>query len=190
MSAAAPARLALPSPAAAEVSEELVEWAREVARHVRRRLPAHFDAEDLEQTAIIAAWQAVGEYDAERGVPFSAFAYPLVRYACLMSVRRRHWKNAQHDPLPESLTDPAPPPDELADREGARRHVRRLIDTLPERERQVLALHYTAEVPMAQVAEQMAISPKLAYALRGRGLTLLRAELKRRGLDRADLGWS
>ena len=67
-------------------------WAEGVARSVRRGLPPSFDVEDLEQAARIELWRQVQKFDAARGVPFQAFAYPAVRGAVLMQTRRRQMK--------------------------------------------------------------------------------------------------
>jgi RNA polymerase sigma factor (sigma-70 family) len=77
-------------------------WAAVIARNVHRKLPPSFDLCDLEQVARIEMWRRVQMYDPATNDSFQGFAYLPVRGACLMSVRRRAFKEATH----ESLTIP------------------------------------------------------------------------------------
>jgi RNA polymerase sigma factor (sigma-70 family) len=86
--------------------EKNLEWASIVARNVARKLRPSFEVADLEQVARIEMWKRCQLYDTqnERGVPFQAYAYLAVRGACLMSVRRRAWKEATNTSLERNFT--------------------------------------------------------------------------------------
>ncbi len=98
-----------------ELVERNLEWAAAIGREVQRKLPPSFDAGDLEQVARIEMWNRATLYDAHnsRGTPFRAFAYQYVRGACLMSVRRRNWRESTADPIPPRELCAKPLPDQL-----------------------------------------------------------------------------
>lgn len=82
-----------------------MDWAADVARKAAMALPPSIDVEDLTQVAQIALWQAAQKFDESQGVPFRAFAWQPVRGAIYMSVRRRSYREATHDELPDAITD-------------------------------------------------------------------------------------
>ncbi len=83
--------------------KEILAWVGAIARRVHRKLPPSFDVEDLEQTALIAHWHCVERYDPSRNDNYRGFAYSTIRGAVLMSCRRRHYREATHEPL--AVTD-------------------------------------------------------------------------------------
>jgi RNA polymerase sigma factor (sigma-70 family) len=85
--------------------DDNVPWAKLVAARVHRKVPPCFELSDLEQEATLAMWKQCQRYDPfnEKGTPFQAFAYLAVRGACLMSVRRRAWRESQHQQLGGSM---------------------------------------------------------------------------------------
>jgi DNA-directed RNA polymerase specialized sigma24 family protein len=65
-------------------------WADQIATNLHRRLPKHFDLDDLKQEARIAAWRKTLTYDPALNDNFQAYAFLAVRGACLMICRRKH----------------------------------------------------------------------------------------------------
>lgn len=91
-----------------ELLDGNMEWAAGVARGVAARLPKSFDKESMIQEATIALWKAAEQYDPSRGVPFRAWAWPMVRGAVYMSVRRRNYRDATMDALPAVMVETRP----------------------------------------------------------------------------------
>ena len=99
-----PDRAAPPAPPRFEElfnDKEILAWVGAIARRVHRKLPPSFDVEDLEQTALIAHWRCVERYDPSRNDNYRAFAYSTIRGAVLMSCRRRAYREATHEELPQ-----------------------------------------------------------------------------------------
>ena len=91
--------------------EEHRVWAESIAKAVRRRLPPSFELDDLKQTALIAHWGCVEQFDPSRGVPYRAFAYMKIQGAILMSCRRRHYREATHEELEGTHVETRPNPE-------------------------------------------------------------------------------
>ena len=90
--------------AAQRIFDENLPWALKIARSVIRKLPPSFESDDVLQEARIELWRRAQLYQENNGrpgkdpngTPFQAYAYLAVRGACLMSVRRKNWTEAQH----------------------------------------------------------------------------------------------
>jgi len=70
--------------------ESLVDVARAIARRTAMRFPQHslVDVDDMENVALVAAWQAVQNYDVSFGATLETYARTRVRGAILDEVRR------------------------------------------------------------------------------------------------------
>ena len=79
---------------------EHLDWSKVVAKRVHGQLPPSFlDLADLEQEAAIALWEQVQRYDPSKNNNVRGFAYLAVRGAVLMSVRRKHYREATNEEL-------------------------------------------------------------------------------------------
>jgi RNA polymerase sigma factor for flagellar operon FliA len=67
---------------------------RRIARHVARRLPYHFEIEDLIQAAMVSLLEATQCYTG--GVSFEMCARYRIRGALLHSVRKSDWRPRSH----------------------------------------------------------------------------------------------
>lgn len=155
------------------VNEHLA-WARALAAEVHRKLPPSFDIEDLESVALLELWERAKLYDPinDRGTPFKGYAYRYIRGAVLMSCRRRHFKDATHDPIPEKAICPAPAPDELVLKkqerknvDGPRQYRQRLwllgaIDRLKSQDAYMVYAVYVHEREVADVAKLFGMEPR------------------------------
>jgi RNA polymerase sigma factor (sigma-70 family) len=92
-------------PTREQLLEENLSWASLIARNVKRKLPASFDLCDLEQVAHIELWRRTQLWDPEKNDSFRGYAYLPVRGAVLMSVRRRHFREATHESLDEVMSE-------------------------------------------------------------------------------------
>ncbi len=153
--------------------KENLEWARALAREVHRKLPPSFDPGDLESVALIEMWERAKLYDPDndRGTPFRGFAYQYVRGAVLMSVRRKNFTEATHDPIPLQSVCPSPAPDQVVaakqqrkNVDGPRQYRQRTwlltaIDRLKSLDAYMVYAVYIHEREVAEVAKLFGLEP-------------------------------
>lgn len=63
-------------------------FVRHVLGRVACDLPEHIDRENLESAGVLGLVEAAGQYDPDRGVAFTTFAYPRIRGAIVDELRR------------------------------------------------------------------------------------------------------
>jgi RNA polymerase sigma factor (sigma-70 family) len=108
------------------------------------------EAEDIVQEVLVKVlphWSSIQE---PRGYVLSA-----IRRAAWASARRSRMYRAV---LSEDIAEMADPSDELALHEAGI-WVNEILGTLPPRQREAVALHYQAGLPIAEVSERMEMSP-------------------------------
>jgi len=121
-------------------------------------------AEDVAQDAFVAAYLHLGELRDPQAFP--AWFKQLVRSAATRHLRRNARGGASE--LPDA--GDADPIEAIASADDAHR-LHRAIESLPEHERAVVALHYLADLPYPKVAELLGIS---ASAAKKRGFSARR----------------
>jgi RNA polymerase sigma-70 factor, ECF subfamily len=164
---------------------------RMVGVRMDRRLAARVDPSDVVQEALADAARRLPAYVRDRPLPF----FPWLRRLAwdrLAVLYRTHVRAARRSVAREE--PPALPGEsvlELADRllargsgpsTGPRREerralVRRALERLPERDREVLVLRQLEELTVAEVAAVLGIGEKAVYARQLRALERLRAAL-------------
>lgn len=138
------------------------------------------EAPDIAQEAFVLAFRHLGEL--EDPAAFPAWLLRLVRTATNRRTRRRRLATMPLDAEPgdegpDALTDPSAGPDEVVLAATEASEVRAAVERLPEGERCVVALHYLAEMPYAEVATFLGITvsaaKKRAWSARARLKELL-----------------
>lgn len=112
-----------------------------------QRLRDRERAEDAVQEMFAAVWRSAGSYKPERG-PAAPWLYAIARNAIVDRVRAR-------DDLPmdpPDMTSDEPGPAERAESSYVSWRVHRALETLPEREREVLELAYWSGLSQSEVA--------------------------------------
>ncbi|HEY2543901.1 MAG TPA: sigma-70 family RNA polymerase sigma factor [Gaiellaceae bacterium] len=112
-----------------------------------QRLRDRERAEDAVQEMFAAVWRSAGSYRPERG-PAAPWLYAIARNAIVDRVRAR-------DDLPmepPDLTSDEPGPAERAESSYVSWRVHRALETLPEREREVVELAYWSGLSQSEVA--------------------------------------
>jgi RNA polymerase sigma-70 factor (ECF subfamily) len=162
-----------------------------VAVRMDPRLAARVDPSDLVQEALMDAHQKLADYIRRRPLPF----YPWLRrlaWECVVRLHRRHLQADRRSVLREQ--QPALPDEstaELADRLGGmasspsgqavrqelRDRLRCALAKLGERDREVLVLRYLEQLPTADIAAVLGISPGAVRVRHTRALTRLHALL-------------
>jgi RNA polymerase sigma-70 factor (ECF subfamily) len=127
-------------------------YVRSVFGLALRRLGDRPRAEDAVQETFAAIWRSAASYRPDRG-PAAPWLYAVARNAIVDRFRTRI-------DTPGELPDRAsaePGPDELAERSYVSWRVHRALESLPEREREVLELAYWSGLSQSEVASYLNI---------------------------------
>lgn len=146
----------------------------QVYRYCAFRAPSEV-AEDLVAEVFVKAWEKLYTYKLHKDVPFGAWLFRVARHTVIDAYRTsRTWED-----LDESLVDP----DALNAADGMFRQkevvriVRRALNALPRRYRDVLVLHYIAGLPSDEVARVLRLTQGASRILKFRALKKLEQEL-------------
>jgi len=127
-------------------------YARPVFGLALRRLGDRGRAEDALQETFVSVWRSARTYKPERG-PGAPWLYGVARNAIVDRSR------ARNEPPAEAPDEPSleAGPDERAEGAWVQWRVHRALETLPEREREVIALAYWNDLSQSEVAEKLGI---------------------------------
>jgi RNA polymerase sigma-70 factor, ECF subfamily len=128
-------------------------YARAVFTVVQRRLRDRAATEDVVQEAFASVWRAARSYRRERG-PATGWLFAIARNAAADAARARPLVTVGEPP---DQADPAEGPDAevAADLEAFAVHA--AVDSLPEREREVIELAYWSGLSQSEVAERLGL---------------------------------
>ena len=149
-------------------------YSRAIYGVVRKMLGDHARSEDVVQEAFANVWRAAGGYRRERGVA-TGWLFAIARNAAADALRAR---TVQPGGDPPDVADPEPLPDERA---GAAQEAFRLhstVDSLPDREREVIAMAYFEGLSQSEVAERLDIPLGTVKTRTRSGLSRLAQRLK------------
>lgn len=149
-----------------------------VYRTCYRVLGRPHDAEDAAQETFVIAYRAIGSYRGE-GSLAGWVARIATRHALRRASQRRD--TAWLDPLAPGGFDPASISDPLGEALAAEReeNVRRIVRELPEPYREVIALRFFADLPLAEIASLTGRPLGTVKTHLHRGLARLRAVVDR-----------
>jgi len=112
-----------------------------------QRLRDRDRAEDAAQEMFAAVWRSAGSYRPERG-PAAPWLYAIARNAIVDRLRSRSELPVE----PPDMTADEPGPAERAESSFVSWRVHRALETLPEREREVVELAYWSGLSQSEVA--------------------------------------
>jgi RNA polymerase sigma-70 factor (ECF subfamily) len=145
------------------------------------------DALDLSQEAFTRAFRSRARLDPER--PFYAWLYQILRRLCFNFVRDRRSRREKLDAAEPWIVEQAAErgaqvnPEALAQREEARRRVASALESMPEREREVLVLKEFEGLRYREIAELVGVPigtvMSRLYSARRRLAAVLDAETDR-----------
>jgi RNA polymerase sigma-70 factor (ECF subfamily) len=123
-------------------------YVQPVYRYIRSRVPGVYEAEDLTSQTFIAALENIHNYR-ERGY-FSAWLFRIAR-----SKLMDHYRGSRVEVPLEMIENHSETDDVLGRlaRTDALKKVNRLIQALPEDERELIRLRYVANLSFAEMAE-------------------------------------
>jgi RNA polymerase sigma-70 factor, ECF subfamily len=140
----------------------------------RYRVGDGADAEDLTSVTFEKAWRARNRYRRDLSA-FSTWLLVIARNVAIDHFRRRR----EHEPL-ESAEHVAagPTPEDLAVRRSETEKLGRMLETLPDRDRELLALKYGAGLTNRAIARLTGLTESNVGTLVHRAIVALRADWK------------
>ena len=192
------------------VMEPYMRLVQQVVSRVLRRLPCSVARDDLVAAGSYGLMDALRRSGGERGEQFEAYARIRIHGAIIDELRTQDWlgrsarahANAQVvepdgvpanaivgiDDLPEAqraIASVESSPYDLAARRSERDALGRAVSCLPEREAQIVDLHYFHGVQFHDIAAKMRVSRARVSQLHSRALRMLRPLLAERQDDYA-----
>jgi RNA polymerase sigma-70 factor (ECF subfamily) len=147
-----------------------------VFNYFRYRLADRATAEDLTSATFVKAWRARGRYRRDRA-SLSTWLLAIAR-----NVATDHFRRAGREvPLGESEPEASDNPELEAERRAERRRLAALLASLPERERELLALKYGAGATNRAIARLTGLSESNVGTILHRTIGSLRAAWDDRG---------
>lgn len=162
----------------AEALAELAgEWADPFYRFALRMLGRPEDAQDVAQEALVKLLRGLAQFDPTR--PFAAWAFQIVRNACLDHLRRQ--RRALWEPADEpAMADPSPGPLDQIDAAERATQVERALAGLAPMYREVLVLYHFEHLKYTEIAEVLELPlgtvMNRIFRARQRARALLEAE--------------
>ena len=130
------------------------------------------DVEELCADVFVALWTHAGQIDPDQGVrPWLA---AVARNRAIDWLRRQR----PAAPIPEDAPDPAPGPEELAQRRDQSARLWAAVDALGEPDRTLFMRYYYEEDKLKTIAAELGLSQTAAKQRLFRGRKALRAALK------------
>ena len=162
----------------AAITAIYVRYATPLSRFILRRVGDPVVAEDLLQDVFVGMLAGLPSYE-DRGHAIGAWLYRMA--ACRVIDWRRATRRCV---LPLDQAGPLASADGLdgattaADRSAQQRQLAAALTTLTDRQAAVIRLRFLAELPIAEVAQRLALTPLAVKALQHRGLVQLRIRLR------------
>lgn len=145
-----------------------------VYRYVSFRLPPEA-TEDTVADIFVKAWEKLHTYKVHKNVPFAAWIFGIARHAVIDVYRSHRGFEEVSDELPD--TDAFNAAEHALRRKETVAVVRRALDQLPKRYREILLLLYVSELTHEQAAHVLGLSEGAIRILKLRALRKLEAAL-------------
>jgi len=174
-----------------QLAMEHLAWAHDIAWEVAKKLPTWFRKDDLLGPAELALLHAAQRFDRRRGVSFRSYAVRRVRGACWDAIRRREYREHEHeslsdtffldrrgayyvdDPAPEEwLHDRAPSPEAVA-ATNQLREVWPIVQRLPARHAAVILCVYGGSMTLEALSDLVEVGPARLSQIHREALTML-----------------
>ena len=124
-----------------------------VYRYILARTGNQHDAEDLAEEVFMRVLEAIDRFQ-WREAPFSAWLFRIAHNA-VISQRRKETARGRSGPLIDGLPVDSAGPEELVESRMVLNEVLEAAQRLPEAQRQVIALRFTAGLSVAETAQAM-----------------------------------
>jgi RNA polymerase sigma-70 factor (ECF subfamily) len=124
-----------------------------VYRYILARTGNPYDAEDLAEEVFMKVLEAIERFQ-WREAPFSAWLFRIAHNA-LISQRRKDGVRGRSGPLSDGLALDSQSPDEMVENRLALNEIMEAAQKLPEAQRQVITLRFSAGLSVAETARAM-----------------------------------
>jgi len=124
-----------------------------VYRYILARTGNPYDAEDLAEEVFMKVLEAIERFQ-WREAPFSAWLFRIAHNA-LISQRRKDGVRGRSGPLSDGLALDAQSPDDMVENRLALNQIMEAARKLPEAQRQVITLRFSAGLSVAETARAM-----------------------------------
>ena len=168
---------------------EVVEIIRPiVVRYIRARIGSAersgLSADDVAQEVCLAAIQALPRYQ-DQGRPFLAFVYGIASHK-VADAHRAAARNRSEptEVVPERLSLDAGP-EQMALQSDSAARMKKLLEVLPEKQREILTLRIVVGLSAEETAEAVGSTPGAVRVAQHRALARLKSEVSGSGIDYA-----
>ena len=120
---------------------------------LRYRLHDEVVAEDLTAVTFEKAWRHQHSYQPHQAA-FNTWLFTIARNTATDYLRRQR----EDEPLLETAVSPTPTPEESISHQQSLAVLHQLVTDLPDREQEILALKYGAELSNRDIARQMGLT--------------------------------
>ncbi|MFI5182768.1 MAG: RNA polymerase sigma factor [Vicinamibacteria bacterium] len=161
-------------------------WDRKVRGAIHRILGSEDDARELCQETFLKAYRALGSFKGE--ARFSSWLYQIALNLCRDRMRRRKGRTVSLDELEEdgkAIAIRRPSALDLVVARDLARAVAEAVAALPEEQREVIVLKEYQELTFVEIADVLGVPLSTVKTRLYRGLSQLRLQLERQGIDRA-----
>lgn len=139
-----------------------------------------FSADDIAQEVLMAVMTAVPRYQ-DQGRPFMAFVYGIASHKVADALRAAGRVKADPtDEVPESVENHSGP-EQLAVEADVGRRMRKLLEILPEKQREIIVLRLVVGLSAEETAAAVGSSPGAVRVAQHRALNKLRSTLGKAG---------
>jgi RNA polymerase sigma-70 factor (ECF subfamily) len=168
---------------------EVVETIRPiVVRYIRARIGSAersgLSADDVAQEVCLAAIQALPRYQ-DQGRPFLAFVYGIASHK-VADAHRAAARNRSEptEVVPERFSLDAGP-EQMALQSDSAARMKKLLEVLPEKQREILTLRIVVGLSAEETAEAVGSTPGAVRVAQHRALARLKSEISGSGVDYA-----
>ena len=138
------------------------------------------DQEDCLAQVRAKLWEGRHQYVREKASP-TTWLTALCRNAAYDRLRAQARQRERTGALDETLADPAPGPEEQAERREAEERLRALVESMEEPDRTLFLRYYYEEEPLDQVCRALRMRPSTARSRLCRGRRKLKERLTQEG---------
>ncbi len=164
----------------ADAFEQLVAAYRDqVFRLALRMCGSEADADEVAQEAFLSAWKGLPNFRGDS--QFSTWLYQLTSHAAIDLMRREKRQIAAEDITGVSAPDPAPGPQQQAERSEQRQAVRDAIMQLTPEYRQIVVLRFLEELSYEEIGAMLTLPSGTVKSRLNRARAQLKEILSRSG---------
>ena len=149
-----------------------------VYRYILARMGNPYDAEDLTEEVFLRVLDAIERFQ-WREAPFSAWLFRIAHNA-VISQRRKEGSRGRSSPLSEALPVDSQGPEEMVENRLALNEIMKAAETLPEAQRKVIGLRFSAGLTVAETARAMGKGEGNVKVIQHKAIAKLRELLVKR----------